>query len=90
MQWFVARRVAMVILVFTQAHVLEYGACHLSASFLASSFTKAFASGAIIPSVDMTKGTKFRLFWRQLFRCFLFLAFSCLSKTFLGDRFLRM
>lgn len=80
----------MVILAFAFPRPIygEYDAFHLSASFLARIFVKAFASIANMPLHDLTTEVKSRLFWWQFYMRFGFFFRSLSRRTVSGAIFL--
>jgi len=88
MHRFVALTRAILIRALMNPRTIEKGFSHSSASNFASLLRNARASKPNIPSVDTTKGVKWRRWFSQGLQYFFFFSFSCRSRAFLGDRFL--
>jgi hypothetical protein len=82
----VARTMAMIRRALTYPQTCEYVFCHLLASFAASHLAKVSASQPSKPSVEQTKGVKWRRCSRHGSRYFRFFSFSWVAITFAGSQ----
>ena len=85
MQRCATRTRVIVILIFTYLQVYEQGSSHFVARWLAISFSVASVSTPKSLSTETTKVVRCRLCFSQAQGYFFFLAFSAVSRTFLGD-----
>ena len=76
---------ARAILPRTYATMYQYSLFHLCASRLASFLSACLVSRPAIPSTEYTSGVKSRRLSRHGAKCFAFLSFSHLLRTFSGS-----